>query len=212
MDVLPLGVFYSMTGPRRDSLGEETGWGAKQAVEWSDKRSTYADADGNGIVDATDLLVIALNWGGAQPQANPIFPDGFDYRPYAAGLSSLLRNLGALEGSATGDLIVQFLSSYASGSGQTPKQYSLTQNRPNPFNPGTQIDYALPRGGNVTLAIYNIIGQTVRVIVDGYEGPGYRQVVWDGTDQLGREVASGVYFYRLSADGFSEIRKMVKLR
>ncbi len=212
MDVLPLGVFYSMTGPRRDSLGEETGWGPKQAVEWSDKRSTYADADGNGIVDAADLLVIALNWGGAQPLANPIFPDGFDFRPYTAGLSSLLCNLGALEGSATGDLIVQLLSSYASGSGQTPKQYSLTQNRPNPFNPGTQIDYALPQGGNVTLVIYNVIGRTVRVLVDSYEGAGYRQVVWDGTDQSGREVASGVYFYRLSAGGFSEIRKMVKLR
>ena len=212
MDVLPLGVFYGMTGPRRDSLGEETGWGPKQAIEWSDKRSTYADADGNGIVDAADLLVIALNWGGAQPQASPIFPDGFDYRPYAAGLSSLLGNLGALEGSATGDLIVQLLNSYAIGSGQTPKQYSLTQNRPNPFNPGTQIGYALPQGGNVTLVIYNVIGQTVRVLVDGYEGAGYRQVVWDGTDQSGREVASGVYFYQLSADGFSQIRKMVKLR
>ena len=212
MDVLPLGVFYSMTGPRRDSLGEETGWGPKQAVEWSDRRSTYADADGNGIIDAADLLVIALNWGSAQPQANPIFPDGFDYRPYAAGLSSLLSNLGALEGTATGDLIVQLLSSYASGSGQTPKQYSLAQNRPNPFNPGTQIGYALPQGSNVTLVIYNVIGQTVRVLVDSYEGSGYRQVVWDGTDQSGREVASGVYFYQLSADGFSQIRKMLKLR
>ncbi len=212
MDVLPLGVFYSMTGPRRDSLGEETGWGPKQAVEWSDRRSTYADADGNGIVDAADLLVIALNWGGAQTQANPIFPDGFDYRPYAAGLSSLLCNLGALEGSATGDLIVQLLSSYTSGTGQTPKQYSLTQNHPNPFNPGTQISYALPQGGNVTLVIYNVIGQTVKVVVDGYEDAGYRQVIWDGADQSGREVASGVYFYQLRADGFSQIRKMVKLR
>jgi PKD repeat protein len=212
MDVLPLGVFYGMTGPRRDSLGEETGWGPKQAVEWSDKRSTYADANGNGIVDAADLLVIALNWGGAQPQANPVFPDGFDYRPYAAGLSALLRNLGALEGSATGDLIVQLLNNYASGSGQTPKQYSLTQNRPNPFNPSTQIDYALPRSGNVSLVIYNVIGQAVRVLVDDYEDAGYRQVVWDGTDQSGREVASGVYLYRLSANDFSQIRKMVKLR
>jgi len=212
MDVLPLGVFYGMTGPRRDSLGEETGWGPKQAIEWSDKRSTYADANGNGIVDAADLLVIALNWGGAQPQADPTFPDGFDYRPYAVGLSSLLGNLGALEGSATGDLIVQLLSRYASGAGQTPKQYSLTQNRPNPFNPGTQIGYALPQGGDVTLVIYNVIGQTVRVLVDSYEGAGYRQVIWDGTDQSGREVASGVYFYQLSTDGFSQIRKMVKLR
>jgi hypothetical protein len=212
MDVLPLGVFYGMTGPRRDSLGEETGWGPKQAVEWSDKRSTYADANGNGIVDAADLLVIALNWGNAHSQASPVFPDGFDYQPYAAGLSSLLGNLGDLEGSATGELITQLLSSYASGAGQTPSQYSLKQNCPNPFNPGTQIEYALPQGGNVTLIIYNVIGQTVRVLVDGYEGAGFRLVTWDGTDQSGREVASGVYFYRLNTNGFSQIRKMVKLR
>jgi PKD repeat protein len=212
MDVLPLGVFYGMTGPRRDSLGEETGWGPKQAIEWSDKRSTYADADGNGSVDAADILVIALNWGSAQAQAAPTFPDGFDYRPYAAGLSSLLSNLGTLEGSATGDLIAQLLSRYVSSSEQIPKTYALTQNRPNPFNPGTEISYSLPRGSDVTLIIYNVIGQTVRVLVDGYENAGYRQVVWDGTDQSGREAASGVYFYRLSTDGFSQIRKMVKLR
>jgi PKD repeat protein len=212
MDVLPLGVFYGMTGPRRDSLGEETGWGPKQAIEWNDKRSTYADANGNGIVDVADLLIIALNWGGSHSQAAPIFPDAFDYRPYSAGLTSILNNLGSWEGSATGDLVVQLLSHYASGAGQTPSQYSLTQNRPNPFNPVTEIDYSLPRGGNVTLVIYNVIGQKVRVLVDAYESAGFRQVTWDGTDQSGREVASGVYFYELATDGFSQIRKMVKLR
>jgi len=127
-------------------------------------------------------------------------------------LSSLLGNLGSLQGSTTGDLIVQLLNSYVSSSEQTPKQYSLMQNSPNPFNPGTQISYALPRSGSVSLVIYNVIGQTVRVIVDGYESAGYRQVVWDGTDQSGREVASGIYFYQLRADGFTQIRKMVKLR
>jgi len=211
MDVLPLGVFYGLTGPRRDSLGEETGWGPKQAVEWSDKRATYADADGNGSVNAVDLLIIALNWGGTHTSTSPLYSAEFDYTPYSEGLRNLRTGLSGLEGTEMGDRILQVLDNHTTVP-PVPREYSLSQNYPNPFNPTTQISYSLPNSGHVTLSIYNVIGQIVKVIVDAVEPAGYRQVDWDGTDQAGREVASGVYFYRFEAGSFFQIRKMVKLR
>lgn len=211
IDVLPLGVFYGSVGPRRDSLGEETGWGPKQAVEWSEKRATYADADGNGEVNAADLLIIALNWGGVQPSASSLYPSDFDYHPYAAGLAAIREALGSVEGSDAGNRIVQLLNNYVSSS-PIPRHYELSQNYPNPFNPTTQIGFAIPLDGRVTLTVHNVIGQTVKVIVDGLVTAGYHSIAWDGRDQTGTEVASGIYFYRLEAADFTQIRKMVKLR
>jgi PKD repeat protein len=210
-DVLPLGMFYGMTGPRRDSLGEETGWGPKQAVEWSDRRATYADADGNGLIDADDLLIIALNWLGSQPQSSPLYAADFDFRPYASGLEQLRNAVSESATTECGQRIAALLNRY-SGNAPTPRQFSLSQNRPNPFNPVTEIEYALAEGGLVNLSVYNILGQKVKVIVDSYQDAGFFHVVWDGTDDLEREVSSGVYFYRLTAGDYSQIRKMIKLR
>jgi hypothetical protein len=90
-----------------------------------------------------------------------------------------------------------------------PEAFGLDSNYPNPFNPATTIRYALPEGANVTLVVYNILGQQVRTLVNGAQGPGYHSVVWDGRDEAGRMVATGVYIYRLQAGGFSQIRKMI---
>lgn len=73
----------------------------------------------------------------------------------------------------------------------------LHPNVPNPFNPSTQIAYRIPEAGHVTLAVYNTLGQQIRVLVRDDLAAGIYRVKWDGTDMLGREVASGVYFYRL---------------
>lgn len=74
----------------------------------------------------------------------------------------------------------------------------LHPNVPNPFNPSTQIAYQIPEAGHFTLAIYNALGQQVRVLVQDDLAAGIYRVKWDGTDVLGRNVSSGVYFYRLT--------------
>ena len=86
------------------------------------------------------------------------------------------------------------------------------QNFPNPFNPQTSITYALPEGVNVRVTIHNILGQRVRMLVDSYQEPGFKTVVWDGADESGRQVSSGLYFYRLEAGEFVAVRKMMKLQ
>ncbi len=93
-----------------------------------------------------------------------------------------------------------------------PKSYSLKQNYPNPFNPETMIEYNLAASGHVTMTVFNVIGQKVVDVVNGYESAGNKQAVWNGRDENGREVQSGVYFYRLTTENFSMTRKMMLLK
>jgi flagellar hook assembly protein FlgD len=94
-----------------------------------------------------------------------------------------------------------------------PTSYALMQNHPNPFNPTTVIDYDVPgAGSNVTLRIYDVSGRLVRTLVDGFETPGRKTVTWDGVNNSGRTVATGVYFYRMAAPGFEKTRKMVMMK
>lgn len=93
-----------------------------------------------------------------------------------------------------------------------PEDFCLNQNYPNPFNPQTEISYSLPKESRVRLTIYNLLGQRVRVLVDKFETPGFKRVHWDGRDEEGKEVASGIYFYRLQAGEYNKVRKMVVIK
>ncbi len=95
-----------------------------------------------------------------------------------------------------------------------PKHYALSQNVPNPFNPNTEILYALPEAGDVRLRIYNTAGQCVRTLVDAKQVAGRYKAHWDSLDKRGRDVASGVYFYLLTVRGSDARwgRKMLLLR
>lgn len=88
----------------------------------------------------------------------------------------------------------------------------LTQNQPNPFNPTTTIAYSLSVGAHVTLTIFDVGGRRVRVLTDTMAAAGPHDVSWDGLDDNGRGVASGVYFYRLVAGSFTQTKKMVLLK
>jgi hypothetical protein len=89
---------------------------------------------------------------------------------------------------------------------------SLHQNAPNPFNPNTKITFDLTRDAHVILIIYNILGQEVRMLINEQRGAGSYSESWDGTDAGGRELSSGVYFYKLTAGTFQGIKKMLLLR
>jgi len=93
-----------------------------------------------------------------------------------------------------------------------PTEFTLSQNYPNPFNPTTTISYTLPTNAYVKLSIYNILGQKVKILVDGEEMAGYKNVVWDGKSDRGEEVASGIYFYQIRAGSFTKTAKMSLLK
>jgi hypothetical protein len=94
-----------------------------------------------------------------------------------------------------------------------PQVHALYQNVPNPFNPSTVICYDVPVGGGVvSLRIYDVGGRLVRTLVDGIEEPGEKRVTWSGRNDLGSRVATGVYFYRMTAPGYELTKKMVLLQ
>ncbi|MBD3289182.1 T9SS type A sorting domain-containing protein [candidate division KSB1 bacterium] len=93
-----------------------------------------------------------------------------------------------------------------------PIVYRLYQNYPNPFNPTTTINYALPIASHVEVKIYNTLGQEVRTLVNSMKPAGSQQVVWDGQNNSGNIVPSGVYFYQLQVGALVETRKMLLLR
>ncbi len=93
-----------------------------------------------------------------------------------------------------------------------PEKINLAQNFPNPFNPKTEINFYLPESANVTLKIFNIKGQEVIKLVDeSYEQGSYR-VSWNGTNSVGKQVSSGIYFYRLESKNFKQTKQMLLLR
>jgi len=88
-----------------------------------------------------------------------------------------------------------------------PKEYSLSQNYPNPFNPSTLIEYGLKKDGKVTVEIYNILGEQVTSLVNGYQAAGKYKIVWNAS-----RFSSGIYFYRIKSGDFNQIKKMVLIK
>jgi len=95
---------------------------------------------------------------------------------------------------------------------QLPTDFAVSLNYPNPFNPATTISYQLPQAADVKLAIYNVLGQQVRTLVSGQMPAGYHRAVWDGRNEAGVQVGSGVYIYIFEAGEFKQVRKMILMK
>lgn len=94
----------------------------------------------------------------------------------------------------------------------TPNEYALSQNYPNPFNPSTTILYQVPKAGDVSIAIYNMLGQKVRTLLNEQVQAGAYEVQWDGTNDAGAKMSSGSYIYRMTAGDFVESKEMILLK
>jgi hypothetical protein len=93
-----------------------------------------------------------------------------------------------------------------------PEKFVLLQNYPNPFNPITNIEFMIPEPAHVRIEIFNVLGEKIVTLVDQKLGAGYKIVEWDGKDDQGREVSTGIYFYKLKAGDFTQTKKMVLLK
>jgi hypothetical protein len=102
---------------------------------------------------------------------------------------------------------------------EVPWTFGLSQNYPNPFNPSTSIEFSIQQTSHVTIHIFNILGQRVKTLLEDLKKPGLHKIVWDGRNDVGNKIASGVYFYRMVAndptkrhDSFIAVRKMVVVK
>ena len=140
--------------------------------------------------------------------------DFVDSSPPAANLVYYYLKQIDLDGSATRSQVIEvFFGSTVIDQGLLPSVNALAQNYPNPFNPETTIRFDLAEAAPVTLTVYDATGQTVRTLVDGERfSAGNYSRIWDGLNQNGVAVGSGVYFYELNAGDFSSMKKMTLVR
>jgi hypothetical protein len=151
---------------------------------------------------------------------NQVNPSGYDLRTVWVGHSfQNIRNamLGPPARNSFLDMTWDFFerpvhTSEPMADAEIPKATSLSNNFPNPFNPVTRISFALKEKGPVSLRVYDVSGRLVKVLVEEVRGAGFYETSWDGTNDSGRQAASGIYFCRMTATGYERTQKMVMLR
>ena len=94
----------------------------------------------------------------------------------------------------------------------TPKEFSLGNNYPNPFNPTTKFTYSIPEDVRVSITVYDIQGRAVKTLVDSEQSAGYKSIQWNATNSAGAPVSAGLYFYRIQSSNFSQTKKMIFLK
>ena len=180
----------------------QVGMPDEPVVYWLDLQAEPLDVDAFfGWKTTIDHWNDDAVWGtGSEPYMGPwyelVYPNGHQWETQSIDLAFALR------------------SNYGTGVDQTiPERSGLHQNVPNPFNPNTTIQYEVPAGGcDVRIEIYDVSGRVVRSLVDGFESEGRREVVWDGRDDSGHEMSSGVYFYKLVTPETEMTRKMLLVK
>ena len=110
------------------------------------------------------------------------------------------------------EIVAQCLVSIIDIGLPAPTEFSLKQNFPNPFNPTTSIRYDIAETANAQLIIYNMLGQEVRTLVSGKQDVGYYEVSWNGLNDAGQPVATGIYIYHLQAGHYSKTMKMAFIK
>ena len=171
------------------------------------------DLNGDGVVSILDLILTARAIGDTTAPAAPTVEiEGIDPAMIEAWIAQArLEDDGSLAFKEGIEILEKLLVSLA------PEETALLANYPNPFNPETWIPYQLAESADVTLTIYDMNGQAVRGLAVGHQAAGIyrnrtRGVYWDGRNQLGEPVASGLYFYTLTTDDFTATRKMLILK
>lgn len=215
-DILPLGRYWQRTGPVRFA-DDDIAWDATPAHRWDNVAATYADADGNGIVSAEDICAIAENWlmtwDNRKLDQSGLNTTAMFRQMEQTALEQLYDAVQACGNSAGSEIISRLLvGMIGTHADALPTDFQLYQNYPNPFNPETMIKYYVPSSGEITVSVYNIIGQRVATLVDGCVDQGFGTVEWHGNDQSGNPVASGIYFYRLETAETSLTRRMILIR
>ena len=185
------------------------------ASRFGDKDQSEADINRDGVVDIKDLITVASGMGGETDAPSPHYRN-LKELPSRATVQQWLKQAQQLNLTdptfQRGILFLEYLLA-----GLTSKETALLPNYPNPFNPETWVPYQLAQSADITISIYSVDGTAVRTLNLGYRPPGIyqdktRAAYWDGKNEVGEPVASGVYFYTLTAGNFKSTRKMLILK
>ncbi len=192
---------YSFVVPREEAF-HQVGMPDSNIIYWLDVQAQPMDVDA------------LFGWKTTLDNWNDDAVWGWGMEPYPGPWQELIYPPNhALAGHSI-DLAFALKMDYGTGvPDEIPTSYDLRQNVPNPFNPKTTIHYEVPAGGgHVTIEIYDVAGRLVTTLVDGLEPEGEQSVVWDGKDTDGKQMATGVYFYRMNAEDIESSKKMLLLK
>lgn len=177
------------------ATGGICGSGGQEGLNSIQSNSSYNVSN----LDAGETVNAQCNWWGGTPSGSKFYGNVI-YSPYK---STDPNPAGFIDEPEPGDQPPP----------RVPTAYALHANRPNPFNPATTIGYDVPApGGRVDVAIYDVSGRLVRVLVAGHRAPGTHSATWEGQDDRDTRVASGVYFVRMTSGSFAQTRKLVLLK
>ena len=188
------------------------------SVDIGDELVAYA---GEMVVGATkvvdlDAPVVISAWGGYHQYGADLdgytLGDKIDLRLWSNSEGRELRVVADLDNDEFGVAPLTAGTATVSMQGAIPTEVNLSQNYPNPFNPTTRIDYSVVSDGHVTLNVYDITGRLISTLVDGYVDSGYHSVMWNGSDDNGVKLSSGIYFYTLQGESSTMTRKMVYMK
>jgi PKD repeat protein len=163
------------------------------------ERADCNDDGGVNIMDALGIVNVILGIGECSPQCKPIVNTAVLH--YCEGLRLYLST----------EEFDRFIT-HVKEAMTIPASYVLFQNYPNPFNADTNIRFALPHTASVNLSIYNINGELIKMLIDGEQTAGYYSVTWDGLNEQGSTVGSGVYFCRMNVAGFTATKKILLVK
>jgi len=213
-DIIRLSVWIKATGLVPDSAAKYPGtWAVGFTPLWFAK---YGNNDGyNPVGPSNDYTFTfphdtAFDW--TQYSLDIQVPAGVGVQALETRLHVYAQFVGTIY---FDDLTVQKVGT-TTGVGVAgiggPRVFELSNNYPNPFNPSTQLQFSVPQTARITLAVYNLLGQRVRTLADGVYATGRYTVTWDGKDEGGRTLASGVYFSRLETGSIALVKKMLLMK
>jgi PKD repeat protein len=211
-DVLPLGRYWRLLGPSRPAASNA--FFLQPAFSWNPRAATHADANGDGEVDSLDICPIAEHFDSDTGLAKTLMAEWIsEASTFPEGIvDALLAALEYCPGEGPGHAALGGMLREIRTRHLVPEDYTLAQNYPNPFNPSTVISFSLPVRSMVTLSIYDVLGRRIMTLLDEEQPPGTHWVGWDGTDERGVSMATGIYFYRIATGRFSSTRKMLLLK
>jgi hypothetical protein len=196
--------------------GVKTGFtGVVGTANTASGQLTFNGANPTGAAGKSNVLAVTFNVIGTNGASTALDLE-FSAMTAALTFANLLPILTVTDGAIT---IMTTSVKDAAVNAEIPTAYALRQNHPNPFSPTgalagatTVISYELPRASAVHLAIFNVLSQKIRTLINSSLPAGKHTIRWDGTDETGRSVPAGIYIYRLEAGDWVHERKLLKLR
>ncbi|MBU0702204.1 T9SS type A sorting domain-containing protein [bacterium] len=228
-DIFPLAIYWNTIGSVRPDASMM--WtGQPMLFPWTPAIATYADSNGDGVVNSMDIMAVGINWGATHTVSNggshapALLATEIDHAKYLEAYRAMYKMLeeNGVNIAGAPELKQELVAVIKKGvieqeAKVMPSESILLQNYPNPFNPECWIPFELSEKANVVIRIYNISGQLVKTLDLGELPAGAyttqsRAAYWNGRNEAGDEIASGVYFYQMQAGNKVMTKRAVVLK